>query len=220
MSVILDDRSGIPLFVYSSGLSEAGQGLECRSGNRMTGSMPMNSLSKALLCKARSGFTSCVWRHSRAACEACAYSRPHPELVALQRRVARAGRRSVQPVHSDAAIRARPPIKVLVGLPLRRTTGFVASLLKLAGLAWPVPDRSTLSRRQKTLAVQFSYRGAGRPLHLLVDNEALSASGPGTMPNGSKVRGEASEQANATGARETANGSGVGDAPMLPGLLS
>ncbi len=30
-------------------------------------------------------------------------------------------------------------IKVLFGLPLRQTTGFVASLLKLAGLDWPVP---------------------------------------------------------------------------------
>jgi hypothetical protein len=30
-------------------------------------------------------------------------------------------------------------VKVLFGLPLRQTTGFVASLLKLAGLDWPVP---------------------------------------------------------------------------------
>jgi len=30
----------------------------------------------------------------------------------------------------------------------------VASLLKLAGLDWPVPDFSTLCRRQKTLAAQ------------------------------------------------------------------
>jgi len=33
----------------------------------------------------------------------------------------------------------------------------VASLLKLAGLDWPVPDFFTLCCRQKTLAVQVPY---------------------------------------------------------------
>ena len=37
----------------------------------------------------------------------------------------------------------------------------VASLLRLAGLDWPVPDVSTLCRRQKTLAVQIP---AGQPI--------------------------------------------------------
>ena len=31
----------------------------------------------------------------------------------------------------------------------------VASLLRLAGLDWPVPDCSTLCRRQKTVTVQM-----------------------------------------------------------------
>ncbi len=35
-------------------------------------------------------------------------------------------------------------LKVLFGLPLRQTTGFVESLLKLVGLDWAVPDFSTL----------------------------------------------------------------------------
>ena len=39
-------------------------------------------------------------------------------------------------------------MKVLFGLPLRQTTGFVESLLQLAGVDWAVPDFSTLSRRQ------------------------------------------------------------------------
>jgi len=38
-------------------------------------------------------------------------------------------------------------IKVLFKLPLRQTTGRVASLLKLAGLDWAVPDYTTLCRR-------------------------------------------------------------------------
>ena len=50
---------------------------------------------------------------------------------------------------------------------LRQTTGFVESLLRLVGLNWTVPDFSTLSRRQKTLAVNIPYRGSKGPLHLL-----------------------------------------------------
>ena len=50
--------------------------------------------------------------------------------------------------------------------------GFVASLLKLAGLDWPVPDFSTLCRRQKT---QLSYQGSGDPLHLLIPSRDITA---------------------------------------------
>ena len=52
----------------------------------------------------------------------------------------------------------------------RQTTGFVESLLRLVGLDWTVLDFSTLSRRQKTLAV--TCRGSQGPLNLLIDNEA------------------------------------------------
>jgi hypothetical protein len=47
----------------------------------------------------------------------------------------------------------------------------VESLLRLIGLNWTVPDFSTLSRRQKALAVTIPYRGSKGPLHLLIDNE-------------------------------------------------
>lgn len=50
---------------------------------------------------------------------------------------------------SDAAIQFCLTIKVLFKLPLRQTTGMVASLLKMAGLDWAVPDYTTLCRRQK-----------------------------------------------------------------------
>ncbi|PWJ21407.1 Transposase DDE domain-containing protein [Jannaschia seohaensis] len=65
------------------------------------------------------------------------------------------GKRGRQQTFSDAAIQACLTIRVLFGLPLRQTTGFMASLLTPAGLDWPVPDFSTLCRRQKTLAVQL-----------------------------------------------------------------
>ena len=89
------------------------------------------------------------------------------------------GRRGAQPVYSDAAIQACLTVKVLFGLPLRQTAGFVASLLKLAGLDWPVPDYSTLCRRQKTLSVQLPYQGSGGPLHLLIDSTGIKVRGEG-----------------------------------------
>ena len=46
------------------------------------------------------------------------------------------------PVFSDAAIQCCLSIKILFNLPLRQTAGMVASLLKLAGLDWQVPDFS------------------------------------------------------------------------------
>ena len=78
---------------------------------------------------------------------------------------------------SDAAIQFCLTIRVLFKRPLRRTTGMVASLLKLANLDWTVPDHTTLCRRQKTRAVQIAYWRADGPLHLLVDIEPVNATG-------------------------------------------
>jgi hypothetical protein len=63
---------------------------------------------------------------------------------------------------------SRSGIRVLFKLPLRQTAGMVASLLRLARLDWPVPDTSTLCRRQRTLKTQIPDRRAGGPLNLLV----------------------------------------------------
>lgn len=60
------------------------------------------------------------------------------------------GRRGRQRTYSDAAIQTCLSMKVLFGMALRQTTGFVESLLRLVGIDWTVPDFSTLSRRQKT----------------------------------------------------------------------
>jgi hypothetical protein len=84
-------------------------------------------------------------------------------------------------VFSDAAIQFCLTIKVLFKLPLRQTTGMVASLMKLADLDWAVPDHTTLCRRQKTLAVQISYRRADGPLNLLVDSTGIKFLGDGAL---------------------------------------
>jgi hypothetical protein len=78
------------------------------------------------------------------------------------------GHRGRQQAYSDAAIQACLTMKVLFGLPLRQTTGFVESLLELIGFDWSVPDFSTLCWWQKTLPVAIPYRGSPGPLHLLI----------------------------------------------------
>ena len=91
----------------------------------------------------------------------------------------KAGRPGRPPVFSDAAIQFCLMVKVLFGLPLRQTTGMVASILKMAGLDWPVPDFSTLSRRQGSLVVDIPHRRATGPLNLLVDSTGIKFLGDG-----------------------------------------
>ncbi len=138
------------------------------------------------------------------------------------------GKRGGQAVYSDAAIQACLTIKVLFGLPLRQTTGFVASLLKLAGLDWLVPDYSTLCRRQRTLAVQLPYRGSNGSLHLLVDSTGIKVRGEGewhARKHGGARRRVwrkvhlAVDEATLEVRGVEITSSNVGDAPVLPDLL-
>ena len=139
------------------------------------------------------------------------------------------GRRGRQQSYSDAAIQACLTLKVLVGLPLRQTIGFVASLLELSGLGWSVPDFSTLSRRQKALDVTIPYRGSNGGLHLLVDSTGIKVEGEGewhTRKHGGsrrrvwrKIHLGIDEETLEIRAVEVTS-SNVGDAPMLPDLLS
>ena len=113
-------------------------------------------------------------------------------------------------------------------MPLRQTTGFVESLLRLAGLDWKVPEFSTLCRRQKTLNVATPYRGRSGPLHLLVDATGIKAEGEGEWSarkhGGPKKRlwrklhlGMDEETLEIRAVEVTT--SHVRDAPILPDLL-
>ena len=120
-------------------------------------------------------------------------------------------------------------LKVLFGLPLRQTTGFIASLLKLVGLDWSVPDFSTLCRRQKALSVAIPYKGSAGPLHLLIDSTGIKAEGEGewnARKHGGpkrrlwrKIHIGIDEQTLEIRAIEVTSSS-IGDAPILPDLLN
>ncbi len=138
------------------------------------------------------------------------------------------GRRGRQQAYSDAAIQTCLTMKVLFGMALRQTTGFVESLLELVGLDWPVPDFSTLCRRQKTLAVAIPFRGSAGPLDLLIDGTGIKAESEGEWHarkhGGPKRRiwrkihlGIDEETLEIRAIEVTDNH--IGDAPMLPGLL-
>lgn len=138
------------------------------------------------------------------------------------------GKRGRRHLYSDAAIQSCLTLKVLFGMALRQTTGFVESLLRLTGLDWSVPDFSTLCRRQKTLAVNIPYRGSNGPLHLLIDSTGIKVEGEGEWNarkhGGSKRRVwrkihlGIDEQTLEIRAIEVTS-SDIGDAPMLPELL-
>ena len=151
------------------------------------------------------------------------------------------GKRGRQQQFSDAAIQTCLTLKVLFGMPLRHTTGFVQSLLRLVGLDWSVPDFSTLCRRQKTLNVSLTYRGGAGPLNLLIPSHRCKQRMPGNGSPGIKVEGEGEWKARKHGGskhciwrkihigidEETllvraveVTSSNIGDAPMLPELLN
>jgi Transposase DDE domain len=68
----------------------------------------------------------------------------------------------------------------LFRLGLRETEGLARSLFTLLGLAAPVPDHTTLSRRRARLAIALPVSPVARPLHLVVDSTGLALAGAGS----------------------------------------
>ena len=102
------------------------------------------------------------------------------------------------------------------------------SLLTLAKLNWPVPDFSTLCRRQNNLTVTIPCRPSTGALHLLIDSTGIKAMGEGEWScrkhGVSRPRqwcklhlGIDAETLEVRAIEVT--GSRVGDGPMLPKLL-
>jgi hypothetical protein len=106
--------------------------------------------------------------------------------------------------------------------------GMAQSLLKLAGLDGEVPDFSTVSRRQKHLAVTITANTTTTGLHLLVDSTGIKMLGEGewkTKKHGADYRcqwrkvhlGIDATTLEIRAIEVTDNA--TGDAPMLPCLL-
>lgn len=139
------------------------------------------------------------------------------------------GKRGRSQTFSDASIQFCLSIKCLFGQALRQSLGLVQSLLQLAGLDWPVPDYSTVCRRQKQLQVQLSYRPSATGLHLLVDSTGIKFLGEGEWKrkkHGAQYRrqwrkvhlGIDAKTLEIRAIEVTDNA--IGDAPILPELLA
>lgn len=90
------------------------------------------------------------------------------------------GRPGGQEIFSDLAIRTCLQLKVVYGLTLRETEGFVHSLFEMADVDLPVPDYTTLCRRQRDLAVSITPpERPPTPQHLAVDATGLKVYGEG-----------------------------------------
>jgi hypothetical protein len=80
--------------------------------------------------------------------------------------------------YADTAILTMLTLKAVFHLPLRATQGLTASILRLAQIALPVPDYSTLSRRSKTLRVPLPLERRDAR-HLVIDSSGLKIYGEG-----------------------------------------
>jgi hypothetical protein len=138
------------------------------------------------------------------------------------------GKRGRSPSFSDEAIQFCLSIKCLFSLPLRQAMGRAQSLLGLASLDWPVPDYSTVSRRQKTLRVAIEVVPTTTGLHLLVDSTGIKMLGEGgwkTKKHGADYRRQwrkvhlGIDAATLEIRTMEVTDNSIGDAPMLSNLL-
>ncbi len=84
-----------------------------------------------------------------------------------------------QPRYSELAIELVLTLRLVFHLALR-AEGFARSMLQLLGMALPVPDHTTLSRRGRAFAGrQPRVQPGGGPVHLVLDSTGLELFGQG-----------------------------------------
>ncbi len=81
--------------------------------------------------------------------------------------------------YSNLAILTALTLRVVFGLPLRQSEGFLDSLLRMMGLDLKAPDHTTLSRRNQVVEVPRLTRAHDGPIHLIVDSTGLKILGSG-----------------------------------------
>jgi hypothetical protein len=82
-------------------------------------------------------------------------------------------------IYADAAIECALVLKSVFHLSLRATQGFLGSVVTLLRLELPVPDYSTMSRRQAGLAIRLLPAPRSGARHVVVDSTGLKVYGAG-----------------------------------------
>jgi Transposase DDE domain len=81
--------------------------------------------------------------------------------------------------YSTLAIELVLMLRLVFHLALRQAAGFVSSVFRLLGLALPIPEHTTLSRRGSDFAHRRPRPVPHGPLHLLIDSSGLKLFGRG-----------------------------------------
>src|SRR5262249_12405712 len=81
--------------------------------------------------------------------------------------------------YSDLAIECALIFKSVYRLSLRAAQGFLSSVMELRKLTVPIPDYSTVSRRQRVLSVRLALTPPGDPRHIIIDATGLRVFGAG-----------------------------------------
>ena len=89
------------------------------------------------------------------------------------------GKRGASHQYSDTAIACMLRLKAVYHLRLRQTEGLMRSIVDLMGLDLPVPDFTTVCRRQRHLEIPLGVKRARTPLHLVVDSTGVKIYGEG-----------------------------------------
>src|SRR5215468_12536575 len=82
-------------------------------------------------------------------------------------------------VYADLAIECALVFKAVYHLSLRAGQGFLSSVVELMELTLPVPDYSTVSRRQGVLSVRAARTPWRSPRHIVIDATGLKVYGAG-----------------------------------------
>ena len=82
-------------------------------------------------------------------------------------------------IYSDTAIQCVVVVKSVYHLSRRAAQGFVPSVINLMRLDLPVPNYSTICRRQDTLRVPLSSSSSSRPRHIVIYTTGLRVYGAG-----------------------------------------
>ena len=82
-------------------------------------------------------------------------------------------------IYADAAIECALVVKTVFHLSLRATQGFLESVVELMGVALPVPDYSTVCRRQDGTRPGLVLAPSAQPRHVVIETTGLKVYGAG-----------------------------------------
>ena len=91
----------------------------------------------------------------------------------------RTGKVGCPRTYTDTAIECMLTLKVVYGLTLPSTQGFMESVVELLGVRLPVPDYTTLYRRMKGLELKLARKASHEPIHIVIDSTGLKVYGEG-----------------------------------------